>query len=125
MTRLVAGLVLLALSLSGCATSPFRSHVAAHRWADAARAFAADSTLLHDPDALYAAAQLFGTPGRPTWDPERAGELLRQLIANHPRSDRARDAAALLPLLDQVVALRGELRRLKDIDLQPAAVRLP
>lgn len=118
MSRLVA-VALVSLMLSGCATSRFQAHVEHGRWTEAADTFAADTSLHANPDALFAAGLLFGTPGRPTYDPERARGLLRRLVADHPRSAQAREAAVLIPLLDQVLALREELRQLKEIDLRP------
>lgn len=119
MSRRVVAIALVWLTLSGCATSRFQAHVANGRWTEAAEAFAADTALQVKPDALFAAGVLFATPGRPTYDPERARGLLRRLTADYPRTAQARDAAVLLPLLDQVLTLREELRQLKEIDLRP------
>ena len=119
MTRHRVFIVLVSLGISACTTSRFQAHVAGERWLDAAEAFTADSALWRDPEVLFAAGLLFATPGRPTYDPERARDLLGRLAADHPGSARSREAAALLPLLDHVVALRAELRLLREIDLQP------
>lgn len=119
MNRHLLTIALASQLVAGCATHRFHAHVANERWTEAAGAFAADSSLLGDADALLAAALLFGTPGRPTYDPARARELLRRLVAHHPRSAPAREAAALIPLLEQVLALREELRQLKEIDFRP------
>jgi predicted RNase H-like nuclease (RuvC/YqgF family) len=78
------------------------------RWSDAARAFSADSSLLNDDRALYAAGVLYGSPERPTYDPAIASDVLRRLISRFPQSKYRNDAASRLSLLDQVINARRD-----------------
>lgn len=119
-------LAMAALALCACATgrvTAFDGHLSAQRWQEAAAAFDGDSALLGDPDALLRAAMLFGTPGRATYHPERAADLLRRLLVAFPETKHGAVAAERLALLAEVVELRLELQRLKEIDLRPRAVR--
>jgi hypothetical protein len=108
-----------ALALCGCTTArprPFQLMVREERWAEAVQAFESDSAL-QDPEALFQGALLFGTPERPTYDPERAVALLEAFVQRYPRHRQRGSAEARLALLRDVVALRQELRQLKAIDL--------
>lgn len=116
-------LLAAALAMIGCATAPFHRHLAAREWGEAASEFASDTTLLKDPDALYAAGVLFGSPDRATYDPERAADLLEQLITRFPNSRHRGPSVERLALLNEIRELRLELERLKDIDLTPRARR--
>jgi predicted RNase H-like nuclease (RuvC/YqgF family) len=91
-----------------CATSPFDRYLAEERWVDAARVFAADSALLNDEHALYSAGVLYGTPGRTTFDAERARALLRRLVLRFPQSKYRNDATERLSLLDEVARVQRE-----------------
>jgi hypothetical protein len=102
-----------------CATSQFDRYLKEGRWTDAAQALAADSSLLNDEHALYAAGVLYGSPGRPTFDPARASDLLRRLLLKFPQSDRRNDAVERLALLDEVVRARHDLEmRERDLTAQ-------
>lgn len=109
--------------VAGCASAPFERHLAARQWPEAAIAFAADASLLSDPDALYAAGVLFGTPDRATYDPERATDLLQLLLTRYPMTRHRAAAQERLALLTEIRALRLELERLKEIDLAPPPKR--
>jgi hypothetical protein len=92
-----------------CATTTqFDRYVEERRWADAARVFSADSSLLNNERALYAAGVLYGSPERPTYDPAIAGDLLRRLISRFPESKYRGDASSRLALLDQVISARRD-----------------
>ena len=106
--------------LWACATRPFDRSIAEGRWAEAAQLFAADSSLVHDPDALYSAGVLFGTPSRPTYDPERARGLFRRLFASFPDSKHAEDAQVRVALLDDVVRARSTLSRVRELEARLA-----
>lgn len=108
--------LILALT-SACATSAVQQHVAPGRSEDATAVGARDATLSWDPDALYEAAAFHASPGRPTYDPDRAAELLSVFIERFPSDARRRDASERLALVNEVRALRAELRALKAIDL--------
>jgi hypothetical protein len=91
-----------------CATTQFDRYLAEERWADAARVFSADSALRNDEHALYAAGVLYGTPGRPTFDPVIARDMLQRLLSRFPQSDRRADASQRLALLDEIVRARRD-----------------
>jgi len=99
------------LSCGGVAcatTTQFDRDLDERRWADAARVFSADSTLLNNDRALYAAGVLYGSPERPTYDPAVASDLLRRLISRFPDSKYRGDASSRLALLDQVISARRD-----------------
>lgn len=110
---------LLTLGASGCATSAFQRHLDAGRWTDAAATFGSDSSLHRDPDALFAASTIFGTPGGALYDPERAHALLGHLVERFPGHPRAGEARYRLAVLAEVLRLRTQLQQVKDIDLSP------
>jgi hypothetical protein len=119
-------LILAGASLAtGCATPALRRHLEAGRWSEAAAAIAADSTILRDDEGLFAAATLHGTPGRATYDPVRAMELLQRLLVEHPRSSRVAEAVDRLALLQRIVALERQITELKAIDLDRPTRRQP
>jgi len=89
-------------------TTQFDRYLDERRWADAARVFSADSSLLNNDRALYAAGVLYGSPERPTYDPAIASDLLRRLISRFPESKYRGDASSRLALLDQVINARRD-----------------
>lgn len=111
------GLCLGVTLTSACATSAFQRQVAVGRYEDAAVAFARDTSLSWNPDALYAAAMLHASPDLPTYDPDRAANLLSAFIERFSSDPRRRDASERLALVNEVRTLRAELRALKAIDL--------
>lgn len=82
-----------------------------------ATAGAHTSSPVREPDALYRSALLHASPDRPAYDPDRAAELLATFIERFPADARRGEAADRLALLNEIRALRGELRALKAIDL--------
>jgi two-component system sensor histidine kinase GlrK len=128
---LAMGALVLALTATGCATSRFDRLLSQERWMDAAQVFSADSSLLNDEGALYRAAVLFSSPGRPTYDPDHARTLLQRLLVRYPAGEHAEAARDRLALLDDarrvredaeirihdaetnIAALEGELNRLR------------
>jgi hypothetical protein len=90
------------LALCACASSQFDRALDAHRWSEAASAFDADSSLLHDESALYRAAVLHAVPGRPTYDPLRASQLFQRLLQLYPQTSTRADAVARLSLLYEI-----------------------
>jgi hypothetical protein len=111
------------LAAVGCATTQFDRYLAQQRWADAATAFAADSSLHNDPRALYQAAVLYDSPDRPTYDPARARELFGQLLARFPASAYRADAASRLALLEQLLNGRADAAaRERDLEARIAAL---
>ena len=104
-TRIIAlGLA----TTTACATTQFDRYLARQQWADAARVFAADSSLQNDEHALFEAGILYGSPARPTFDAERARALLRRLIARFPQSEHLGDATDRLALLDEIARAKGD-----------------
>ena len=108
------------MSLWACASRPFDRLVAEGRWTDAAQLFGSDSTLARDESTLYSAAMLFGSPLKPTYDPERARGLFRRLLATFPDSPRRPDAVERIALLDEVVRARTGLARMRELEARVA-----
>lgn len=104
MTRRLAIVALLAVT--SCSRAPFQQSLDDARWNDAARIFAADPALMNDEHALYDAGMLFGSPTRPTYDPVRARELFRRLLARFPESRHRADASDRVALLDDLLMTR-------------------
>jgi hypothetical protein len=69
----------------------------------AARAFSSDTSLRNNEQALYRAAVLYGTPSRPTYQPDTARALLSRLLTRFPATMHREDALTRLSLLDQLV----------------------
>ena len=105
--RLTAVLFLstLALASSGCVhrARPFDAHFDAARWTEASDAFIADSSLMRDEDALYRAGLLYGTPGRPTYRPERSDSLLRRLLTRFPETKHRAAATERLAIVEALI----------------------
>ena len=110
-----------AFSISACASAgPFDRMISEHRWAGAAQLFSADTSLAHDEHALYSAAVLFGSPSKPTYDPERSRALFRRLLANFPNSPHVPDAVDRVALLDEVLRARSSVSRLRELEARIA-----
>lgn len=108
------------VSMWACASRPFDQMLSEHRWADAAQLFAGDSTLANDEHALYSAAVLFGSPSRPTYDPERARTLFRRLLTTFPDSRHASDAEDRVALLDEALRARSAIARVRELEARIA-----
>jgi hypothetical protein len=104
-TRII---VLGLAATTACATSQFDMYLSRQQWADAARVFVADSSLQNDEHALFEAGVLYGSPSRPTFDPERSRALLRRLISRFPESKYLGPAADRLALLDEVARAKRD-----------------
>ncbi len=98
-------LAMMILETAACAPRAFDRYLRDQQWADASRAFAADSALMNDERALYDAGVLYSSPARPTYDPDRAGLLLRRLLNTFPNTKYRGAATDRLALVDAV--LRG------------------
>jgi len=128
-----AAFLLAFTGLSGCIHrgGPFDEYFNASRWSEASQAFLADSALMNDERALYRAGILYGTPGRPTYQPERADSLLRRLITRFPGSDYRRDATERVVMLDALVRERDSVsarmhameRRVADLTASVGSLR--
>lgn len=117
----VAGL----LALAACATTQFDRAFNAHRWSDAASAFDADTTLLHNESALFRAAMLYTFPTRATYDPAHARELFRKFLALYPDSpnrQQAIDQLALLEAMERVETVSDQ--RIRDLQNKIAQIAL-
>jgi hypothetical protein len=99
----IAPALVFCLGVAGCAPPRFERYVEAQRWSDAAQLFTADTTLLRNDRAVYAAANLFGTPGLSTYDPTRARDLYRRLLASFPASRYRQEASERLALLQALL----------------------
>jgi hypothetical protein len=87
------------LTAGACASSQFNRALDAHQWSDAARAFDADTALLHNESALFQAAMLYSFPNRGTYDPARARTLFEQLLRLYPTTPKRQTAIDHLSLL--------------------------
>ena len=110
------------LALAGCAaTRPFDQHLQRGEWAEAARVFVADTALMNDERALYDAGMLYGSPTRPTYDPERAHGLLVRLLSHFPATQYRTNAADRLALVDAVLGARDSaLARQRTVEIRIA-----
>ena len=96
-------------TLGACAPPRFEQYMDAQRWTDAARLVDADSlSVLSDDRSLYQAGVLFCTPGRSTFDANRARSLFRRLLTTFPASPYRQDALERLALLDAIVNGRAD-----------------
>jgi hypothetical protein len=100
--------LLVALAVSGCASTRVRPNASDEQWTAEARAFDADPSLMNNERALYRAGVLFGTPGRPTYEPAKARTLLLAFLERFPGSERRDDATDRLALLDDIVRVRRD-----------------
>jgi len=102
--------VAVALGIVGCGGGLVMEREAAvGRFEDAARTFEADSTLWSNPEALLLAGELYADPALPTFDAERARDVLTRLTADFPDSEEVRRGAALLALMTELERVRDEL----------------
>jgi len=90
-------------------------------------AYAADSTLHANADAIYAAGVAAAMSGHPGYDPRRAATLFERLLREHPTTPRRLEVDLYLDLLARNRDLRAtigrldrELKQLKAIDLGQA-----
>ena len=116
------GLPLFAACAHAPSTTAFDDHLRHQRWTDAAAAFERDSSLHDDVRALERAAELYATPNRATWDPDRAAALYeeaRELASGHRLSP---EAARISALVDEVIRVRAE-RRARERELLDALAR--
>jgi hypothetical protein len=95
--------------IAACARAPFERYLSEGRWADATAAFDADTTLLDNDWALLQAAKLYSSPGRGTFDLDRARTLLHRLLARNPASKYRNDAADRLALIEGVLRERDSV----------------
>lgn len=120
--RLLAiGICLGVVSATACATSALEQRVRIPGAEVVGATLARDTALSWNPDALFQAALLHAAPSRPTYDPDRAAELLSAFVERFPTDPRRREASDRLALVNEVRLLRAELRALREIDL----ARLP
>ena len=103
--------------MSGCAASAPVPRVETGRQAGVLVSHGADSTSPPNADALYGAAVLHASPDRGSWDPDRAARLFVLFLEQYPADPRRAEATDRLALVNEVRALRAELRALKAIDL--------
>lgn len=90
-------------------------------------AYAADSTLHTNEDAMYRAGVAAAMSGHPGHDPRRAATLFDRLLRDHPDTARRLEVELYLDLLARSRDLRAtigrldrELKQLKAIDLGQA-----
>lgn len=112
-----------ALAASGCARNQFQRELSDQDWVAAARAFDSDSSLMNNEHALYRAGLLFGSPGRPTYDPTKARTLLMAFLRRFPDSSKRTEVSDRLALLDDIVSVRRDAAaRQRDLQARIDAV---
>lgn len=105
MVRMTQRPLTLALALllpAGCASSRFDQYWESGQYVEAIRDFEDDPSLQTKDRAIFRAAVAHTRPDSPVFDPGRAEELLRRLLARHPGSDHAEEASRLLALVIHV-----------------------
>jgi Trp operon repressor len=113
MIRSIVVTALFALMVGCARATQFDHYYANAQWVEAARAFAADSTLATNQHELYRAALLYSTPGRPTYDATKGRELLQRLLATFPTTSHRDDAETRLLLLSDMLRTREDAARLE------------
>jgi len=93
--------------------TPFDRYLADDKWSEAAREFESDSALRSSENGLYGGGVVFGTPGRPTYDPAKARELFIALLSRYPETDHRADATARMLLLEDVLRARRDAAQLE------------
>ena len=129
-TRAAVGLGLL-LVLGACSTarSPGDRAFAAGDYPAAAAAYEGalerDPAARSDPRLLLHLALAYAGPGTTVYEPERAVEILAEVVARFPSSREADEAARLLPNLEQEVRLTAAVASAarKNADLEDALAR--
>jgi len=101
--RTMSAAVLAAAGVACAHPSQFERYIAGEQWSEAAREFDSDSSLLRNERSLYQAGLLYGTPGRATYNPERARGLLSTLLVRFPDTKYRSDAASRVALLDETL----------------------
>ena len=122
MIRRTLAAVIAALLAATC-THPtqFERYISNQQWTDAAREFAADSSLRNSDRALYQAGVLFGTPKIVTYDPLKSRDLLSLLLMRFPNTAFSVDARGRLLLIDEVLhAQRAAADRQQELESQVA-----
>jgi chromosome segregation ATPase len=123
----------VAMAMTGCAHSAFERQVRAGSANDILYAFAADSSLQRDAQALRTVARVHLDPDGRAWDPARALQLLEQARSYDRRRTAQGDDLVLESLLrvhleqlatagsreqrlsDSVAQLVAEVRRAQDL----------
>ena len=117
------------LAVACVRASQFDRYLADEQWTQAAREFARDPSLRLNEHELYRAGLLYGTPGRPTYNPDSARVMFASLLNRFPGTSHQEDAEARLGFLDQLVitqhAAESRIQRLEArIDSLGREVRL-
>jgi hypothetical protein len=106
------------VGIAACAhATQFDRYYEREQWSDAAKEFTSDTSLRRNEHALYRAALMYGTPGRPTYNPDSGRVLLTALLTRFPATTHRDEAVARLALLDQLVtAQRSAEARAHDLE---------
>jgi outer membrane murein-binding lipoprotein Lpp len=122
MIRRTLAAVIAALLVAAC-THPtqFERYISRQQWTDAAREFAADSSLRYNPRTLYLGGVLFGTPKIATYDPLKSRDLFSSLLTRWPNTEFGVDAKGRMLLIDEVLhAQRSAADRQQELESQVA-----
>jgi hypothetical protein len=117
------GIIVVALAACAARVSQFDRYFMREQWTDAARAFAADSSLRGNEHTLYRAALLYSTPGWPTYNTDTARALLAGFIKRFPTSTYRDEVSARLALIEQLVnSQRAAEAHLREIEARIEAL---
>lgn len=100
---------IMALLVTGCATSAFDRYFEAGQYELAAREYEADPSLVGSDRSLYRLGLTYATPGTSVYDPERARNVLARFETRFPTSKHRAEAHILVGLLGEITTLRSEL----------------
>ena len=123
MIRRILVAVIGALLAAACShPTQFERYISRQQWTDAAREFAADSSLRNNDRALYQAGVLvYGTPKIVTYDPLKSRDLLSSLLMRFPNTEFRSDAKGRMLLIDEVLhAQRAAADRQQELESQVA-----
>jgi Trp operon repressor len=106
----------------GCShPTQFERYISAQQWTDAAREFAADSSLREKDRTLYLAGVMYGTPKIVTYDPMKSRGVFSDLLAKFPNTEYRADATGRMLLIEEVLrAQRAAADRQQELETQIA-----
>ena len=120
--RTLAAVIAAVLAAACTHPTQFERYISRQQWTDAAREFAADSSLRNNDRALYQAGVLvYGTPKIVTYDPLKSRDLLSSLLNKFPNTEFRSDARGRMLLIDEVLhAQRAAADRQQELESQVA-----
>jgi tetratricopeptide (TPR) repeat protein len=118
---LLGGLLMLAGLACASGGGRFESYVDAGQYEAAISEFARDSALHEDPDVVLQVAELYGSPGTPLYDRERAISILTRWLESYPDHPARFRAELELSLLTETRRLEALIARQDSVSERLAA----